>query len=133
MFDGPIFWIHEFRSINFSFISFEIMVSKIASLGRTVKNNMDNGNITTPEQFKEDMILTFANAMKYNPPEHDVHKMAKALNELFVQKWEKEEETIKQKWRLESSGGHHTPSVPGVHASESVGMKILVLSSTPTR
>ena len=87
---------------------------------RTVKLNMDSGAMTTPEQFKDDMMLTFANAMKYNPPEHDVHKMAKALNELFVSKWEKEEDSIKQKWRLESSGGHHTPSAPGAH-SESVG------------
>ncbi len=83
--------------------------------------NMDSGAMTTPEQFKDDMLLTFANAMKYNPPEHDVHKMAKALSELFVSKWEKEEDSIKQKWRLESSGGHHTPSAPGAHSSESVG------------
>ena len=82
---------------------------------------MENGSITTPEQFKDDMILTFANAMKYNPPEHDVHKMAKSLNEMFVQKWEKEEDSIKQKWRLESSGGTHTPSLSGVHTSESIG------------
>jgi hypothetical protein len=90
-------------------------------LVRTVKANMDNGTITTPEQFKDDVILTFANAMKYNPPEHDVHKMAKSLNELFVQKWEKEEDSIKQKWRLEANGGTHIPSAPGQHTSEPIG------------
>jgi uncharacterized protein YpuA (DUF1002 family) len=64
---------------------------------------MDNGTITTPEQFRDDMILTFANAMKYNPPENDVYKIAKSVNELFVQEWEKWEDSIKQKWRLKSS------------------------------
>lgn len=91
----------------------------------TVKANMDNGTITTPEQFKDDVILTFANAMKYNPPEHDVHKMAKSLNELFVQKWEKEEDSIKQKWRLEANGGTHIPSAPGQHTSEPIGKRLL--------
>jgi len=100
------------------------IIKKPMDLG-TVKMNMDSGAMTTPEQFKDDMLLTFANAMKYNPPEHDVHKMAKALSELFVSKWEKEEDSIKQKWRMESSGGHHTPSAPGAHSSESVGKRLM--------
>ena len=86
---------------------------------------MDNGNISNPDQFKDDVLLTFNNAMKYNPPEHDVHKMAKVLYDLFMSKWEKEEEIIKQKWRMESGGGV-TPSHPGSHASESFGKPLTV-------
>jgi len=33
-------------------------------LGRTIKTRLENGQITNPETFKEDTLLTFQNAMK---------------------------------------------------------------------
>ncbi|KAJ1475073.1 Bromodomain-containing protein [Baffinella frigidus] len=47
----------------------------------TVKTNLSAGQIHTPEQFKDDVMLTFANAMRYNPAAHDVHVMAKTLSD----------------------------------------------------
>lgn len=71
----------------------------------TVKENLDNGTIVSPENFKEDVLLTFQNAMIYNPATHDVHVMAKALKELFISKWEPIESSVVEKWRLEQAGG----------------------------
>eukprot|EP00285_Hemiselmis_virescens_P018245 CAMPEP_0173391220 /NCGR_PEP_ID=MMETSP1356-20130122/17859_1 /TAXON_ID=77927 ORGANISM="Hemiselmis virescens, Strain PCC157" /NCGR_SAMPLE_ID=MMETSP1356 /ASSEMBLY_ACC=CAM_ASM_000847 /LENGTH=122 /DNA_ID=CAMNT_0014348797 /DNA_START=44 /DNA_END=409 /DNA_ORIENTATION=- len=70
----------------------------------TVKANMDSNKITTPEQFRDDVLVTFQNAMKYNPPTHDVHIMAKTLMELFHSKWDPQEAAIMDKWRIETSG-----------------------------
>jgi hypothetical protein len=36
----------------------------------------------------------------YNPPAHDVHIMAKTMQELFVAKWEPQEGAIMEKWRI---------------------------------
>lgn len=87
-----------------------------------MKENLDNGTIVSPENFKEDVracllrcvcgwkqadflwlqvLLTFQNAMIYNPATHDVHVMAKALKELFISKWEPIESSVVEKWRLE--------------------------------
>jgi hypothetical protein len=49
--------------------------------------------------------LTFENAMKYNPKEHDVYLMGKTLSDLFKQKWEKDEEGITEKYRYDQAGG----------------------------
>eukprot|EP00282_Hemiselmis_andersenii_P026421 CAMPEP_0172010114 /NCGR_PEP_ID=MMETSP1041-20130122/7555_1 /TAXON_ID=464988 /ORGANISM="Hemiselmis andersenii, Strain CCMP439" /LENGTH=122 /DNA_ID=CAMNT_0012664449 /DNA_START=19 /DNA_END=383 /DNA_ORIENTATION=+ len=70
----------------------------------TIKTNMENNKITSPEQFKEDMMTTFQNAMRYNPANHDVHIMAKTLMELFHNKWDSQEDAIMQKWRYETTG-----------------------------
>ena len=40
--------------------------------------------IDSPEAFEENVLLTFDNAMQYNPATHDVHVMAKALKEVRV-------------------------------------------------
>lgn len=66
---------------------------------RTIKTRMENGQITNPEQFKEDTLLTFQNAMKYNPPTNDVHIMAKTLVDYFHSKWDHQEAAIMDKWR----------------------------------
>ena len=73
---------------------------KIPDYFKTITEPMDLGTIKTRlEQrcysssvnFAADEKLTFANAMKYNPPTNDVHKMAVTLKilkkELFERKW----------------------------------------------
>ena len=54
------------------------------------------------------VLLTFQNAMQYNPANHDVHTMAKALKELFLSKWEPIESKVIELWRTEQVGA---PSV----------------------
>mmetsp|Transcript_3653 Transcript_3653/g.6916 ORF Transcript_3653/g.6916 Transcript_3653/m.6916 type:complete len:189 (-) Transcript_3653:294-860(-) len=74
----------------------------------TVKENLDNGTITSPEMFKDDVLLTFQNAMTYNPSHHDVHIMAKTLKELFMSKWEPIESSVMEKWRMEQVARQNT-------------------------
>mmetsp|Transcript_37557 Transcript_37557/g.77085 ORF Transcript_37557/g.77085 Transcript_37557/m.77085 type:complete len:225 (-) Transcript_37557:404-1078(-) len=71
----------------------------------TVKAKLDDGTLTSPEMFKEHVLLTFSNAMTYNPASHDVHIMAKTLKDLFLSKWEPMEGSVMEKWRMEQGGG----------------------------
>ncbi|EKX49800.1 hypothetical protein GUITHDRAFT_67457 [Guillardia theta CCMP2712] len=57
------------------------IIKKPMDLG-TVRTHLDNGTITNPEEFKTNVVLTFDNAMRYNPSNHDVHIMAKTLKEV---------------------------------------------------
>ncbi|KAF8766640.1 Bromodomain-containing protein 8 [Argiope bruennichi] len=41
-----------------------------------IKKNIDNGVITTTEEFHRDIMLMFQNAIMYNNSDHDVHQMA---------------------------------------------------------
>ncbi|CAN6969914.1 unnamed protein product [Brassica rapa subsp. trilocularis] len=53
----------------------------------TVKKNLASSVYSTPHEFASDVRLTFANAMTYNPPGHDVHIMADILSKLFESRW----------------------------------------------
>lgn len=68
------------------------IITKPMDLG-TVQSRLDNEFYSTPMEFAEDVRLTFANAMKYNPPGNDVHFMALSLKQMFESKWK----TIEQK------------------------------------
>eukprot|EP00286_Rhodomonas_abbreviata_P020090 CAMPEP_0181297234 /NCGR_PEP_ID=MMETSP1101-20121128/5129_1 /TAXON_ID=46948 /ORGANISM="Rhodomonas abbreviata, Strain Caron Lab Isolate" /LENGTH=198 /DNA_ID=CAMNT_0023402153 /DNA_START=409 /DNA_END=1002 /DNA_ORIENTATION=- len=83
---------------------YHIVIKRPMDLG-TIKSNMDKGVITSPSQFKENVLLVFQNAMQYNPEQHDVHLMAKALREHFLSKWEPQEAAITEKWRVHQDGG----------------------------
>eukprot|EP00960_Hanusia_phi_P044117 756479-Hanusia_phi.AAC.4 len=108
------------------------IIKKPMDLG-TVRTHLDNGTITNPEDFKANVVLTFDNAMRYNPANHDVHMMAKTLKEvqtsfvskclplshyvqLFFQKWTSSEATIMEKWKIEKAGGDASsaPSEPSI-------------------
>ncbi|CAN1153797.1 Transcription factor GTE9 [Linum perenne] len=53
----------------------------------TVKSRMALSMYTSPQQFAEDVRLTFRNAMLYNPKGNDVHFMAETLSKFFEAKW----------------------------------------------
>ncbi|XP_066339479.1 transcription factor GTE12-like [Miscanthus floridulus] len=61
----------------------------------TVKNKLTKKQYASIEEFAADVRLTFSNAMKYNPPENDVHKVAKELNVIFDSEWE----SVQRKFR----------------------------------
>lgn len=62
----------------------------------TIKQKLDNGVYLLPTEFCEDVRLTFANAMKYNPQGHDVYYMADTLRGIFEGKWKTLEEKLKE-------------------------------------
>lgn len=53
----------------------------------TVKSRLDKHMYHGPEEFAADVRLIFSNAMLYNPPSNDVHKMAAALSTIFESAW----------------------------------------------
>ncbi|XVE51527.1 hypothetical protein DITRI_Ditri02bG0049300 [Diplodiscus trichospermus] len=72
-----------------------------------IKNPMDLGTIKSKlvkntycgiEEFVADIRLTFSNAMLYNPPSNNVHKMAEEMNELFEARWK----SLEEKWNQEN-------------------------------
>ncbi|CAO2187294.1 unnamed protein product [Urochloa humidicola] len=49
----------------------------------TVKHNLTSGRYPSHEAFADDVRLTFNNALRYNPPDHHVHKYAGSLLATF--------------------------------------------------
>lgn len=72
------------------------IISKPMDLG-TVKTRLDRNLYSLSDEFVADVRLTFSNAMLYNPPENNVHKMAQELNNLFDIKWK----SLEEKWSSE--------------------------------
>ncbi len=77
------------------------VIQKPMDLG-TVRDRLATGLYSSPNSFAEDVRLTFANAMTYNPQGHDVYVMAQVLAGLFNDRWKDivkklEEEKLKIK------------------------------------
>jgi hypothetical protein len=77
------------------------VIQKPMDLG-TVRDRLATGLYSSPNSFVEDVRLTFANAMTYNPQGHDVYVMAQVLAGLFNDRWKDivkkpEEEKLKIK------------------------------------
>jgi len=53
----------------------------------TIRKRLDVSFYASPQQFFDDVQLTFRNAMLYNPPGTDVHRMAKKLAKFFEKRW----------------------------------------------
>ncbi|KAJ6832708.1 putative transcription factor GTE4 isoform X2 [Iris pallida] len=53
----------------------------------TVKSRLSKNWYKSPEEFAEDVRLTFRNAMTYNPKGQDVHVMAEQLLQIFDDQW----------------------------------------------
>uniref|UniRef100_A0A1B6EN04 Bromo domain-containing protein n=2 Tax=Cuerna arida TaxID=1464854 RepID=A0A1B6EN04_9HEMI len=64
------------------------IVKKPMDLG-TVKTKMDNREYRTALEFASDVRLIFTNCYKYNPPDHDVVKMGKTLQDVFEMRFAK--------------------------------------------
>ncbi|KAK8618532.1 hypothetical protein V6N13_132521 [Hibiscus sabdariffa] len=76
---------------------------KIPDYFSIIKNPMDLGTIKSKlakkaylslEEFVSDIKLTFSNAMLYNPPSNNVHKMAEEMYGLFESRWK----SLEEKW-----------------------------------
>ncbi|EDO31845.1 predicted protein, partial [Nematostella vectensis] len=60
-----------------------------------IKNKLENRAYDSPSEFAADIRLMFSNCYRYNPPDHDVVKMARQLQDVFEMKFAKmPEETI---------------------------------------
>lgn len=64
------------------------IIKKPMDLG-TVKFKMDCREYSSPADFATDVRLIFTNCYKYNPPDHDVVKMARKLQDVFEYKFAK--------------------------------------------
>lgn len=53
----------------------------------TIKKKMENREYRRPDQFANDVRLMLHNSFRYNPPEHDVNKAGRKLQEIFEQKY----------------------------------------------
>ncbi|TXG66795.1 hypothetical protein EZV62_008070 [Acer yangbiense] len=67
----------------------------------TVKGRLSKKMYKSPNEFAEDVRLTFSNAMLYNPKGQDVHVMAEQLSNVFEDKWRKIEAEFNFSRRLE--------------------------------
>ncbi|GBG24486.1 Histone acetyltransferase HAC5 [Hondaea fermentalgiana] len=53
----------------------------------TIRKRLDTSYYKTLEQFKADVVLTFENAMAFNPPENEYHTRAKDLLKVAVKEF----------------------------------------------
>lgn len=85
----------------------------------TIKGKLEDSVYSSPLDFASDVRLTFANALKYNPPGDAVHNMAKTLSRVFENKWKRIE---KKMANVDSSGMcYNKPNSPdGVYESKQV-------------
>lgn len=83
--------------IQYNIPDYFTIIRKPMDLG-TVKAKLDGNVYFDVDEFAADVRLTFANAMKYNPPNNDFHLMAKRLDNIFNQRWK----LLEGKWKAES-------------------------------
>lgn len=74
------------------------IISDPMDLG-TIKSKLENNEYSCAEEFASDVNLTFANAMRYNPPTNEVNHMARNLDRMFRTRWK----LVVDKWNHESS------------------------------
>jgi hypothetical protein len=70
--DAKMLGLHDYHDI----------IKKPMDLG-TVKRKMDEREYKTSAEFEADVRLIFTNCYKYNPPDHDVVKMGRKLQDVF--------------------------------------------------
>ncbi|EYU30422.1 hypothetical protein MIMGU_mgv1a019775mg, partial [Erythranthe guttata] len=83
------------------------IVSKPMDLG-TVKGKLDI--YSCADEFFDDVKLTFANAILYNPGWNRVHHLAKQLDSLFYKRWKKFEADRKRKKDSDHTQYNSTPA-----------------------
>mmetsp|Transcript_12486 Transcript_12486/g.30734 ORF Transcript_12486/g.30734 Transcript_12486/m.30734 type:complete len:158 (-) Transcript_12486:81-554(-) len=64
---------------------FEI-IKRPMDLG-TIKLRLEQGYYSDVQSFASDVRLVFKNAQKFNKPDHDVHKMAQTLKDIFEKRF----------------------------------------------
>ena len=55
----------------------------------TVTSNLEAGKYEKEEDFYQRVMLTFSNAMKYNPDDNPIHLLAVQLKKKFKESWSK--------------------------------------------
>ena len=78
------------------------IISEPMDLG-TIKSKLEKNIYSSIEEFATDVRLTFSNAMTYNPPNNDVHLMAKELSKVFEKKWKDLDKKLKCEEDLEKN------------------------------
>ncbi|CAK9857429.1 unnamed protein product [Sphagnum jensenii] len=101
------------------------VIQKPMDLG-TVRDRLAKGLYSSLNSFADDVRLTFANAMTYNPQGHDVYVMAQVLAGLFNDRWKDivkklEEEKLKIKIQslAKKSSSSNKPAPPAVRPASS--------------
>jgi len=61
------------------------------------------------DKVKEDVILTFQNAITYNAPGQEVHKVAKEMKEIFLKSWKAMNEEIRKEQEEKRRDGGACP------------------------
>ncbi|GAV82237.1 Bromodomain domain-containing protein [Cephalotus follicularis] len=87
------------------------VISEPMDLG-TVKSKLQKNVYAGMEEFAADVRLTFSNALLYNPPGNEVHKMAQELSHIFEMKWK----FLEEKWRGDIKNG--LGKIPSVRTME---------------
>ncbi|MCL7050429.1 hypothetical protein MKW94_008576 [Papaver nudicaule] len=83
---------------KFNIPDYFTIITKPMDLG-TVKRNLRTKSYLDSSAFAGDVRLTFSNAMLYNPPDDDVHRLAQELNSDFESLWK----AVQAKWISGSS------------------------------
>lgn len=82
---GPVFN-QPVDPVELGIPDYFLIITHPMDLG-TIYNKLEDNIYSLPESFANDIKLTFANAMRYNPPKNSVHLMAKEMNDLFSKHW----------------------------------------------
>ncbi|XP_050205704.1 transcription factor GTE4 isoform X2 [Mercurialis annua] len=83
----------------------------------TVKTKLSKNWYKSPEEFAEDVRLTFNNAMRYNPKGQDAHVMAEILLTTFEERWcvIKSDYDRERRFGISYDLGMHTPTSRKAH------------------
>lgn len=94
---------------------YHLIIDRPMDLG-TIKTKLNSKAYTHPKQFVADVRLTFANAKKYNPETHDVHRIAQMLEAIFEAWWK--DLATKMDIKLEDDEGENSWSRESCATSE---------------
>ncbi|XP_044499633.1 transcription factor GTE8-like [Mangifera indica] len=72
--------------VKFNIPDYFTVIKHPMDLG-TIKVKIASGAYSSPLEFRDDVRLTFRNAMTYNPPGNDFHIMADTLHKFFEERW----------------------------------------------
>lgn len=83
---------------------YHLVIDQPMDLG-TIRKKLNSKIYTHPKQFVADVRLTFANAKKYNPETHEVHRIAQMLEAIFEAWWK--DLTTKMDIKIEDEKGEN--------------------------
>ncbi|EYU28154.1 hypothetical protein MIMGU_mgv1a003834mg [Erythranthe guttata] len=92
----PLGWIFNepVDPVKLSIPDYFSIITKPMDLG-TIKHKLEGNMYFAVEEFAADVNLTFSNAMLYNAPGEEVHKLAKKLDATFTRRWKSFEVKLK--------------------------------------